>query len=305
MKVYKVVKKHTNCSCGKCYTSAITKDHALRYKIGRETTPKFGKLFGFKTIREAREFAKASLGTRVILEGTTTYAREGTQAMFFDEPEKFKKFWDTKYPGGTAPFGTYYLDNFTPRRVVGEDEVDKEEENPWIPIKEWEESMEGEELCTLENTKLGDWFKLEHEYTKDPYAQRVSIVGTPYLVHIKGNYWGRCTNAEFKQWKAKKLSSITIKDNKVLEYEVEDNWNPENLVGWEFLIQSGEAFVILANSGGKLTWNYLGTNAYRKPSKDIQARCTTLKKFLTDFCSSITHARKRKESCSCQDDYCI
>jgi len=122
MQVFKVVSQDEKDN----YVSAVyhwRNPYALRYAIGKKTTPRIGKIFVFKNLKDAELFLLANPSTRFILKGTATGIGIPKQRCSYCS--QFEKYWKTKKNKKKVtcdtqdlPVGTLTCSSFTPIQVV-------------------------------------------------------------------------------------------------------------------------------------------------------------------------------------------
>jgi hypothetical protein len=131
MRVYKVVcieKKDrgtVNFYVPGCkYTSVIgNKDFYLTYEIGETTFPKIGKLFGFDSLENAKEYMTRTCYGRAVFVGE---AENVGKPKYLGNPNFIESFWLNKKSKKRltdfvdAPKGTLSFTSFTPERIVYE-----------------------------------------------------------------------------------------------------------------------------------------------------------------------------------------
>ena len=80
---------------GKLYSSFVTNQQKLEYKVGEITLPKIGKIFVFKTIEEAQNFYNHCVGECVFLyecECNEITKQEQRSGSHFSED--YENFWN-------------------------------------------------------------------------------------------------------------------------------------------------------------------------------------------------------------------
>ena len=118
-KYYKVVDKTRDYyfSC-----SAITprEGYSLNYRVGKETKPKYGYIYAFRSLHYARHYARlfAEVYPFSILVGSGEFVDEKPR-ITHPNTISIKAFWDDQEVDSikAAP-GTVWLKSFTPEKVV-------------------------------------------------------------------------------------------------------------------------------------------------------------------------------------------
>ena len=93
-------------------------DCNLLYQVGVKTTPPVGKLFCFGSLVMAREFR---INDELILEGEGTVSAD-QRLPLRDGKLGYKERWEQRTPHSPSSAGTVLCDDFTPERVVPDEE---------------------------------------------------------------------------------------------------------------------------------------------------------------------------------------
>jgi hypothetical protein len=116
MIIYRVCEIHE----GK-YTSFIKTPFTLKYKFGKKTSPKFGKIFCFDTLENAKLLiGENSIDVILKCKGRKAKYQRKSAAYFFGD---FKYFWRNshykkKIRKTDTPIGTIFMDWVIPLEVV-------------------------------------------------------------------------------------------------------------------------------------------------------------------------------------------
>jgi len=110
---YKVVSK--------TYWSAITTNHALLYGVGRHTLPKFGKIFVFSNLKDAKNFEAFSWGSEPrILKGKAPSLKKSEGACIWYMANNYKRWWagETAFIHDSTPKGTRVVTSFYAEKEI-------------------------------------------------------------------------------------------------------------------------------------------------------------------------------------------
>lgn len=128
--VYKIVIH--NCSDNDdVFVSGYTQYNALKYVVNKQTLPFIGKLFAFKTLRQAKEYHSHTIESpnpRKIFKATATGVEAIKRRIGFKDitPEDCKMFWEgldpfhSTWESQSPPEGTMVCDSITLLKIVHE-----------------------------------------------------------------------------------------------------------------------------------------------------------------------------------------
>lgn len=119
MKYYKVVFERDDGTL----TSAISNE-VLKYSLDERTVPRFGAIFAFDTLENAKNFKGSVVYKNAlrILRGPGKKSKFKKIGIYWPDvkPKVLKKFWDEKCSWGycNVPMGTVLLEWFEPKEVI-------------------------------------------------------------------------------------------------------------------------------------------------------------------------------------------
>ena len=115
---YKVVCKTngvftSTSSCGQFF-------YGLNYELNKETFPDFGKIFVFRSLYDAQQFATGSSILNILKCSIKGELKEITKVSFFLHRDMLELFWidPNKVSLIGAPNGSFIADSVTPLEIV-------------------------------------------------------------------------------------------------------------------------------------------------------------------------------------------
>lgn len=119
---YKVVYQNRYEEYESCSVSSQSK-FCLKYNIGQRVYPKVGKIFAFKSLKNAQFFQLKYRceGVEGILKGYGKCSKWKPTRTYVEDSYNFRKFWTSKNRiknGIMVPPGTILLDWFEPSEII-------------------------------------------------------------------------------------------------------------------------------------------------------------------------------------------